>query len=1302
MNEDPIQFDYTTFDERKEREQAEEEIRQAAADRAAMEAQEETATAAPEPAAEQTEEKPEEPGGLFGTLNQFVDEETGRFESQMEEGLTTDNMSGRQRAVAGTIDTVMDLTSKFIPAMQKPADWWDEKTGRKEESDPLKKAERDASAIIMPMLLTGGFVGAGTKAAGLTGKTKLLTDSAINLGIDALISGTSDTTSDPGNLSSLAEKGLNHLGIKTQVPLASRDTDSPDVVYWKNFIESMLLGGLDPVITAATFGKGGNKIVAKDEVAQTLVDALPEKPGTLQEAIIRNRQKKKAEQLKIGRKALEADPEGVNGYNAFVNEPAEASARTTLDETANTAEFMADNARIQNNVGTTNGRARPFLDNDTQELLSRADATTRAEILRKMDTELGAKLDVSVGGTKLTAKQVSEAVDALYDAAIAPIGKTFDDAVKGFRDLDLPVGAVDDTVTGRGGRKIIDKTINRLIDALSPQRQRTSAAVQTQTAAGVSDIARAADLDEPVVDTSRLQELMMPRLRVLLKEQATSQVAENMSAVLQKKLAKQTETIEGTLKVDDKYLNDVMDVYLGAVDEKAQLIDSFVDELAAMAKENPSFLKPVYRLYAKTNGEVDSMYKLNEYLSNKLGILRKALTDDNPEVPSLILREMQSMRTANMINGTAPATAWIGNLSSVALRPLTTLAGSVPIGIATGNWKNLQRSLVAFGQVQETFRRATKMARDEWKFVNENPGAAMARGRKDYDFSDANTGWERTLSDYEEMEALSETFGPGRKALWNLTKGLNSWNRRNMNRWGVNAMYSADGFIKSMMASLDSRFKAYDKAVSETNGVLDKAKFVELEQKFYDEAFDENGMIRDGYAKFASEEIALNADNELISKMENLMDTFPIMKSIFMFPRTKANAISVLQTFDPTGATALWRDKSWKTLTANAGDQRAVNEILEMHGMKGGSMDDFRMLQSEYIGRKLATSTIVTTAGMATVAGQMTGSGAWMSPAEKQRALQAGWKPYTMFGRSYEKAPDWMKISLSLMSDITMAHFGPDAKAAEDWFGAMRDVLAANVGNELFGSEVESLSELLNMGPKSFDRYLSGLVDTMIPGAGVRSALNDVLVPQLMDVQNNFLSYLANRNRWITHPLLTEAVDPFTGGQINGAAYPLERFIGRLLPFWESAGGQEPWRLWMLSTGWQGLSKPMVNPITGDQLGPTERQWINAWIGKNRDWDKDMERLMKMDDGQMIKELRKLGGKRALLDLGETKVHRLLDMYKDMHFKAAWTAFTAAHPHVIQQARGEQVQTAQTYEGNYDAAVEAAELIQSMETKYGY
>ena len=30
---------------------------------------------------------------------------------------------------------VMDLTSKFLPFMKNPADWWDEQSGRKTETD---------------------------------------------------------------------------------------------------------------------------------------------------------------------------------------------------------------------------------------------------------------------------------------------------------------------------------------------------------------------------------------------------------------------------------------------------------------------------------------------------------------------------------------------------------------------------------------------------------------------------------------------------------------------------------------------------------------------------------------------------------------------------------------------------------------------------------------------------------------------------------------------------------------------------------------------------------------------------------------------------------------------------------------------------------------------------------------------------------------------------------------------------------------------------------------------------------------
>ena len=229
--------------------------------------------------------------------------------------------------------------------------------------------------------------------------------------------------------------------------------------------ENLFLAGGTSILaelpTLLTFKNGGNKITPKDIDTDELVNRLNE-PITLENYVARQREIKQAEQLKIGRRALEADPEGVGGYNAFVNEPAEPIARATVDETANTVEFMADNARIQNNVDTVNGRARPLIDNDTQELLSRADAGARRELMRKVSQELGGKFELEVGGTKLTSKQVTEAVNSLYDATIAPVGKNFDDAVKQFRDLELKIGSLDDTVTGRGGRKILGKTIDRL------------------------------------------------------------------------------------------------------------------------------------------------------------------------------------------------------------------------------------------------------------------------------------------------------------------------------------------------------------------------------------------------------------------------------------------------------------------------------------------------------------------------------------------------------------------------------------------------------------------------------------------------------------------------------------------------------------------------------------------------------------------------------------------------------------------------------------------------------------------------
>jgi hypothetical protein len=501
-----------------------------------------------------------------------------------------------------------------------------------------------------------------------------------------------------------------------------------------------------------------------------------------------------------------------------------------------------------------------------------------------------------------------------------------------------------------------------------------------------------------------------------------------------------------------------------------------------------------------------------------------------------------------------------------------------------------------------------------------------------------------------------------------------------------------------MTASMSSRFKAYDKLASD-GIVFDKAKFRDLEKGFYSEAFDADGVLTDEFAKYASQEIALNADNKFISDIETTMNTVPILKSIFRFPRTKANAISLIQTYDPTGAMAMWNDRSFRTITANGNDPAAVKSILAEHGMTGGTQDDFLMLKSEYIGRKLTTGSIVAGAGILTVNGQLTGAGSYMTPAQKKRALNAGWKPYTIAGHSYENAPDWVKMALGLTADITMAHFGVEGRAAEDWLGAMADALNANVARELFGTEVTSLQELISLTPAALQRYAASQVDVAIPGAGARSALNDVIAPQLFDVEDNFKGYLANRNRWLTQDWLDEMIDPFTGDTINGNQFPLQRFIGRFLPF-ETMGGDEPWRQWMLSTGWTGLSEPMSNPFNGEELKPAQRQWINRYIGENGNWDKEMESYMKMDDGDFKREWLKLKGKRAQLDIGKTYIHEILDASKKRQFDAAWNAYLAEHPEVMEAKALKESRDANTTAGNYDDATQAAEMLQEMQSKY--
>ena len=131
---------------------------------------------------------------------------------------------------------------------------------------------------------------------------------------------------------------------------------------------------------------------------------------------------------------------------------------------------------------------------------------------------------------------------------------------------------------------------------------------------------------------------------------------------------------------------------------------------------------------------------MNKYFDNRLGVVKKGFIDGNPEIPSVVLRELQGVRMGNLLNGLAPAKAWIGNASMLMIKPATMFAGSIPRAIG-GDLKGFHRAWYQFSGGLEVFQRAKNMALEELRFANANPDAAMARGRADYNQSEmANPG----------------------------------------------------------------------------------------------------------------------------------------------------------------------------------------------------------------------------------------------------------------------------------------------------------------------------------------------------------------------------------------------------------------------------------------------------------------------------------------------------------------------------------------------------------------------------------
>ena len=1178
-------------------------------------------------------------------------------------GLVKGTAETALQPVLGVGDFVSDVVG-LVPWLQPVDEYWDNNSYR--STHPGHTLLRDASSIIIPTMYGGGAVVGSLKkakiASSLPGYAKTIGKVAAWTGVDTGVAMISSHSKKDDNLAGVLN---DWLGV--DIPWGTRASDSPDVRWKKNVLEAAgFSGGVELLGAAFTFGRKA-KLFPRDSIADEAINKrnakLAQYDDPVSAAIEPRREARNAAQLDEGVDRLKKDPTGEGGYDPFINDIGEDSAgRAVNDLEADPLKAKLDQTLIQRNIDTYNGRMTSVVGEGFQKkFMNAVDADERALLLDDLFDSIAPNFDATVNRVNLSAEKINQGVDNLIenlfgkDISFTDFQTVVDDMKAVTFDSHKYLSEEDFVIASRALREAYEKVFD-------PNQIRAAGMLTQQAADNVADAATAGLILGEGLDTSRQTQIMFEKLALLSDEVKANQFI--TSKAVEYKNLKNNLPPAGILNWLKRQSSDFNE-YLSHTKAKTTEANEVFHKIA---KENPNYHRAFQMLYDRTNGDVDQIYKMHAWAEDKIGFLKKAIYDKNPEVPSVIVQGMHAARINGLLLGLSPIKAGTTNSALIALKPISVFAGAA----ATGNVPALKRAWYVYGGVSENIKRAFKVVQQEWHNAIKDPEQLATRGRADLR--------QAKIEDMEILDEIAEGWRAngeqGKLAMYNIAKGLNWWNDRTWTKLGVSMLYALDGGLNSFMASLMARGKAYDNVFASTNGSIDFDKINKMQRQLYSDAFTDKGVLKDSAAKLAASELALNLDSGVVQKFDDFLSHVPAARGLFLFPRTGVNALELSWSFSPLSSLGPGITRARRTLAATT-DAEKLGILME-HGIakegdnfaKHGAA--FTALKNEYIGRQIMGSAVIMGVGMLAMEGSLTGNGP-QNAAEKRRMLRMGWMPNSIKNpitgkwHSYKGFEPFDKM-MGLTADVVYQANRVDQAITEDAFRKLGYAITMNITNSTFLSGFNPIAGLISADPSSWNRFLAQQVDhTLIPLRGVRSILNNTITPQLKDVENDFFSYLKNANKFLFsgNENLQNLLDVYTGEPIKHFD-PLTAAANAVLPTFKLNGGGEPWRQWLLATGWDGLQNPRINKITKQPLSTKERYFINNWIAKNADLKGQIIALMNEGNGFWTNRLSEYVKRRGLKNQRDFPIknellHKELDRIHDQAYDAAWASLEATN-----------------------------------------
>ena len=118
----------------------------------------------------------------------------------------------------------------------------------------------------------------------------------------------------------------------------------------------------------------------------------------------------------------------------------------------------------------------------------------------------------------------------------------------------------------------------------------------------------------------------------------------------------------------------------------------------------------------------------------------------------------------------------------------------------------------------------------------------------------------------------------------------------------------------------------------------------------------------------------------------------------------------------------------------------------------------------------------------------------------------------------------------------------------------------------------------------------------MIPQSGQLGVISNAITSTQKDIQSSTIKYIQNKIP-IASSFLPDQIDIWTGTPLNDIDNPFLRILNALNPI-KISGTEEPWRKWLLTTGWDGLSRLKKDSTGSYEYSEVEREQIYKYIGE--------------------------------------------------------------------------------------------------------